>query len=321
MPSRRSLLALPALLLPRAVRAQDFPQRPIRLVIPFAPGGSSDIAARLVAPRLAALLGQNLLIENRGGAGGNIAAEAVARAPADGYTLFQGNIGILAVNPTLYRSLPVDMVADFAPVSHLMSVFYVLVTPPDRPWRSVQDLVAAAKARPEALSAGNSGIGSMGHLASVMFDHLAGVKTIPVPYRGGAPMANDVLAGKLDFAFSTVPTVLPAIEAGQLRALAVGTAQRTTLLPQLPTMAEAGVPGFEIPNWDGWLAPRGTPPAVIARLHAAMRDVLQQPELQQEYARRGMEPMPSSPEALRAEIVARIAQFAPIVRATGATPD
>lgn len=320
MIARRGLLA--ALALPAAARAQgEWPQRAIRIVIPFAPGGSSDIAARLVVPRLSALLGQNVVIENRGGAGGNIAAETVARAAPDGYTLFQGNIGTLAVNPSLYRTLPVDMERDFAPVSHLMSVFYVLVAPMDRPWHSVAQLIAAAKAQPETLSAGNSGVGSMGHLSSVLFDHLAGVKTVPVPYRGGGPLANDVLAGKIDFSFSTVPTVLSLIEAGRVRALAVATAARSALLPGVPTVMEAGVAGFEVPNWDGWLAPRGTPPAVIARLNAAMRQVLTEPEIIAEYNKRGMEPLPSDPATLGAEISQRIAQFAPIVRATGATPE
>ena len=320
MIARRALLA--SLALPAAARAQaEWPQRAIRIVIPFAAGGSSDIAARLVVPRLSALLGQNVVIENRGGAGGNIAAETVARAQPDGYTLFQGNIGILAVNPTLYRTLPVDMERDFAPISHLMSVFYVLVAPMDRPWHSVAQLIAAAKAQPETLSAGNSGVGSMGHLSSVLFDHLSGVKTVPVPYRGGGPLANDVLAGKIDFSFSTVPTVLPLIEAGRLRALAVATAERSALLPGVPTVAEAGVAGFEVPNWDGWLAPRGTPPAIIARLNAAMRQVLAEPEIVAEYNKRGMEPLPSDPATLAAEIHQRIAQFAPVVRATGATPE
>ena len=320
MIARRALLA--GLALPAMARAQgEWPQRAIRIVIPFAAGGSSDIAARLVVPRLSALLGQNVVIENRGGAGGNIAAETVARAQPDGYTLFQGNIGTLAVNPTLYRSLPVDMERDFAPISHLMSVFYVLVAPMDRPWHSVAQLIAAAKAQPETLSAGNSGVGSMGHLSSVLFDHLSGVKTVPVPYRGGGPLANDVLAGKIDFSFSTVPTVLPLIEAGRLRALAVATAARSALLPGVPTVAEAGVAGFEVPNWDGWLAPRGTPPGVIARLNAAMRQVLAEPEIVAEYNKRGMEPLPSDPATLGAEIRQRIAQFAPVVRATGATPE
>jgi tripartite-type tricarboxylate transporter receptor subunit TctC len=321
MPRRRALLAAP-LLLPALARAQDpWPSRPIRLIIPFAPGGSSDIAARIVAPRLTALLGQPLLIENRGGAGGNIAAELVVRAPADGYTLFQGNIGILAVNPTLYRNLAWNPVTDLVPISHLLSVFYVLVAPMDRPWDSVPKLLTAARARPEALSAGNSGIGSMGHLASVLLDHMAGLKTIPVPYRGGGPLANDVLAGKLDFSFSTAPTVLPLIEAGRLRALAVATATRSALLPAVPTVAEAGVPSFEVPNWDSWLAPRGTPPAVVARLNAAMWEVLSDPEVVREFNKRGMEAIPSTPDVLGAEIAQRVAQFAPIVKATGATPD
>jgi tripartite-type tricarboxylate transporter receptor subunit TctC len=322
---RHILLAAPVLAAPflatRVGAEESWPARSIRVIIPFAPGGSSDIAARIVSPRLSALLGQNILIENRGGAGGNIAAEAAARAAPDGYTLFQGNIGILAVNPTLYRSLTWDARTDFAPISHLLSVFYVLVAPMDRPWTSLTALIAAARARPETLSAGNSGVGSMGHLASVLFDHMAGAKTVPVPYRGGGPLANDVLAGKIDFSFSTVPTVLPLIEAGRVRAIAVATPQRSALLLEVPTVAEAGLPGFEVPNWDSWLAPRGTPAPVIARLNAAMRQVLTDPEVVREFAKRGMEAMPTSPEVLGAEIGQRIAQFAPIVRATGATPD
>jgi tripartite-type tricarboxylate transporter receptor subunit TctC len=202
-----------------------------------------------------------------------------------------------------------------------MSVFYVLVASMDRPWTSLATLIATARARPESLSAGNSGVGSMGHLASVLFDHMAGVKTVPVPYRGGGPLANDVLAGKIDFSFSTVPTVLPLIEAGRLRAIAVATSQRSALLPEVPTVAEAGLPGFEVPNWDSWLAPRGTPAPVIARLNAAMRQVLTDPDVAREFAKRGMETMPTSPEVLGAEISQRITQFALIVRAAGATPD
>jgi tripartite-type tricarboxylate transporter receptor subunit TctC len=301
--------------------AQGWPSRPIRVVIPFAPGGSSDIAARLVAPRLGALLGQPVQIENRGGAGGNIAAEAVARAAPDGHSVFQGNIGTLAVNPALYRALSYDVRVDFAPVSHLMSVFYVLVSPLDRPWRDLAGLLAAGRAQPEALSAGNSGVGSMGHLASFMFDQAVGMRSVPVPYRGGGPLANDLLAGKLDYSFSTVPTVLSLIEAGQIRAIAVATPTRSPLLPQVPTLAESGLPGFEVPNWDSWLLPRGTPEPVVARLAAAMGQVLREPEIIAAFRARGMEPMPTDPARLGAEILERIAQFAPVVRATGASAE
>jgi len=300
--------------------AQDWPSRPLRIVIPFAAGGSSDIAARLVAPRLSAVLGQQVVIENRGGGGGNIAAEAVARAAPDGHTIFQGNMGILAVNPTLYPTLPFDVERSFQPISHLMSVANILTIPAERPWRSVADLRAALLARPEAVRAGNSGPGSIGHLAVVLFDHLAGTRSVHVPYRGGGPMATDLIAGHLDYGFATTPTVLAAIEAGRLRALAIGTGTRSPLLPDLATVAESGLAGFEVSNWDSWLFPAGVTPAITERMASAMRQVLNDPQLRAEYARRGLEAYASSPTELAASIRAETTRWAPMVRASGATP-
>lgn len=320
MIARRTTL-LAGLALPALARAQDWPSRPIRVVLPFAAGGSSDVAARLLAPRLSALLGQQIVIENRGGGGGNIAAELVARSAPDGYTLFQGNMGVMAVNPTLYRALTWDPVRSFAPVSHIMAVANILVCPAERPWRSVADLRAALLAAPETIRAGNSGPGSIGHLAVVLFDHLAGTKSIHVPYRGGGPMATDLIAGHLDYGFATTPTVQSAIEAGRLRALAIGTGARSPLFPDLPTVAEAGLTGFEVNNWDSWLFPHGTPEPVVSRMAAAMRQALTEPELRAEYARRGLEAFPSSPAELAAAIQAETAKWAPIVRASGATPE
>lgn len=305
-----------------AARAQEaWPTRSIRIVVPFAPGGSSDIAARLLAPRLGDLLGQTVVVENRGGGGGNLAAEYVARATPDGHTLLQANIGLLTVNPSLHRSLPFDVTTDFAPVSLLFSVSYALVTPNDRPWRSVTELVAAARAAPATLSCGSSGVGSMNHLASALFDHMTGTRSVHVPYRGGGPMANDVLSGKLDYAFSTLPTVLPQIEAGRVRALAMATSTRSALLPEVPTVAEAGVPGFDVPNWDSLVAPRATPPAVLARLNGVVRRALADPDVVRELGRRGMAPEGGAPEALAREIAVQTARWAPIVRATGAVND
>lgn len=319
IPRRTALLA--GLALPAVARAQDWPARPIRVVLPFAAGGSSDVAARLLAPRLSALLGQQIVVENRGGGGGNIAAELVARAAPDGYTLFQGNMGVLAVNPTLYRSLAWDPVNSFRPVSHIMAVANILVCPAERPWRSVADLRAALLAAPDTIRAGNSGPGSIGHLAVVLFDHLAGTKSVHVPYRGGGPMATDLIAGHLDYGFATTPTVQSAIEAGRLRALAIGTGTRSPLFPDLPTVAEAGLAGFEVSNWDSWLFPAGTPDAVVQRMAAAMRQALTAPELRTEYARRGLEAFASSPAELAAAIQAETLRWAPMVRASGATPE
>lgn len=317
----RRTAILAGLALPALARAQDWPARPIRVVLPFAAGGSSDVAARLLAPRVSALLGQQIVVENRGGGGGNIAAEAVARATPDGYTLFQGNMGVLAVNPTLYRSLSWDPVRSFAPVSHIMAVANLLVVPAERPWRSVADLRAALLAAPETIRAGNSGPGSIGHLATVLFDHLAGTKSVHVPYRGGGPLATDLIAGHLDYGFATTPTVQAAIEGGRLRALAIATATRSPLFPNLPTVAEAGLAGFAVSNWDSWLFPHGTPEPVVTRMAAAMRQALTSPELQAEYARRGLEAYASSPAELAAAIQEETGKWAPIVRASGATPE
>ncbi len=316
---RTALLA--GLALPAVARAQDWPTRPIRVVLPFAAGGSSDVAARLLAPRLSALLGQQIVIENRGGGGGNIAADLVARAAPDGYTIFQGNMGVLAVNPTLYRSLTWDPVNSFRPISHIMSVANILVCPAERPWHSVADLRAALLAAPDTVRAGNSGPGSIGHLAVVLFDHLAGTKSIHVPYRGGGPMATDLIAGHLDYGFATTPTVQSAIEAGRLRALAIGTGTRSPLFPELPTVAEAGLAGYEVSNWDSWLFPHGAPDPMVQRMAAAMHQALTEPELQAEYARRGLEAFASSPTELAAAIQAETVRWAPMVRASGATPE
>lgn len=321
MSTRRTAL-LAALALPAVAPAlaQGWPSRPIRVVLPFAPGGSSDIAARLIAPRLSALLGQQVVIENRGGGGGNIAAELVARAAPDGHTIFQGNVGGLCVNPTLYGTLPFDVERDFQPIGHINSVANVLCSPPDRPWRNLAELRAAMRAAPDGLRAGNSGPGSIGHLAVVLLDHMLGTRSVHVPYRGGGPMSVDLIAGHLDYAFATMPTVLSAVQAARLRPLAAATATRSALLPDLPTVAEAGLPGFEVTNWDAWLFPRGVAPEITARMVAALRQVLENAELQAEFTRRGMEIMLTSPEELAATIRADTQRWAPMVRASGATP-
>jgi tripartite-type tricarboxylate transporter receptor subunit TctC len=310
-----ALAALPAM--PGALRAQDagFPSRSIRLLVGFAPGGATDGAARAIAPRLSELLGQQVVVENRGGAGGNIATEAAVRAAPDGYTLLLGTIGPLIVNPIMERSLPYDPLRDLAPVSTLVEAYGVLVVPASRPWRTVADLVAEAKRRPGALNWGYSGVGTSGHLSGLLLDRVAGIDTQGISYRGGAPLMTDLIAGRLDYAFSTAPTALPNVENGRLRALAVPTPQRVRALPNVPTIAETGVPGYEVFSSYGLLAPRGTPPAVIARIAAAVRLALETPEVITALARQGLEAQPGTPEGYGAFLRAEVEKWGPLIRA------
>jgi tripartite-type tricarboxylate transporter receptor subunit TctC len=325
MPTRRAIMAALAALpaMPSGLRAQDaaFPTRTIRLLVGFAPGGATDGAARAVAPRLSELLGQQVVVENRGGAGGNIATEAAVRAPADGYTLLLGTIGPLIVNPIMDRNLPYDPLRDLAPVSTLVEAYGVLVVPAGRPWRTVADLVAEAKRRPGALNWGYSGVGTSGHLSGLLLDRVAEIDTQGVSYRGGAPLMTDLIAGRLDYAFSTAPTALPNVENGRLRALAVPTPRRVRALPEVPTIAETGVPGYEVFSSYGLLAPRGTPPAVIERIAAAVRVALDTPEVIAALARQGLEAQPGTPEEYAAFLRAEVDKWAPLIRANNLRPD
>ena len=321
MPQRRTLAL--ALLAPAAARAQGnaYPDRTIRLVVGFAPGGSTDAAARILAPKLGEILGQAVVVENRPGAGGNVATELVARAAADGHTLLLGTVGPLTVNPVIYPSLGFDPARDLVPVSVLVDAFNVLVVPAARPWRAASELVAAARARPGGLSWGYSGVGTSGHLAGLLLDRRAGIETVGVPYRGGGPLMTDLVAGRLDYSFATAPTALPQVEGGQLRALAVPTARRSRLLPEVPTVAETGVPGYDVSNSYGLLAPRGTPPAVVAAASAAVGRALAVPEVAAALARQGLEAQPSSPEQFAALLRAESARWRPIVESSGMRPE
>ena len=326
MLTRRSLAALlpagVAAAMPDPARAQgsDYPNRPVRVIVGFAAGGGTDLTTRTMQPRLQQALGQSLVIDNRPGAGGNLATELAVRAPADGYTLLMGTIAALAINPTIYRNLPFDPQADLTPISLTGSILNVLVVPSDRPWRNVAELIADAKARPDTITYGSSGVGGAGHLAGALLDQMAGIKTVHVPYRGGGPLMTDLVGGKVDYAFSTAPTAVPQIEAGKLRALAVPTPQRSALLPEVPTVAES-LPGYEVANWYALVGPRGLARPVVDRLNAAMRATLADADVVAHMARHGVEPQPSSPEDLARFIREETAKWAPIVRATGATSD
>jgi tripartite-type tricarboxylate transporter receptor subunit TctC len=322
MMNRRHLIAgLPALLAAPALRAQPaFPTRTIRLLVGFAPGGTTDVAARLLAPRLQAALGQSVVVENRPGAGGNIATEAAVRSPADGHTLLLGTIGGLAVNPTLYGNLPFDPQNDLTAITRVAMIVNVLAVPADRPWRSVADVVAAS--RGTSLTFGTSGVGGAGHLAGEQFNAIAGVRNTHVPYRGGGPLIADLITGKMDIAFTPFSGARPHAESGRVRMLAVTTAARSPLAPELPPMAETpGLAGFDMADWSTLMAPRGLPAPIVATLNRAATAALAEPEVVQALAQRGIQATPSSPEDCAAFIRSETAKWAPVVRASGATPD
>jgi tripartite-type tricarboxylate transporter receptor subunit TctC len=325
MIQRRLLLGTLAapLFAPALARAQTpawTPDRPLRLLIGFPPGGASDAAVRIIQPRLSALLGQTVVVDNRAGAGGNLAAEAAARSAPDGTTLVSANIGTLAVNPALVRQMPFHPVNDLAPLSLIFNATNVLVVPSSRPWRSVAELVAAAKARPDTITYGTGGVGSPGHLCGILVDKLAGTRTVSVPYRGGGPQMLGLVAGEHDFSFSPMGTVTSHIAAGTIRALGVSTRARAPELPDVPTMIEAGLADYEVLNWDGILVPRATPAPIRQRLGDVIRQVLAEPEIVADFARRGLTPRPTSEAAFAAQLAADSETWQGLIRAAGIEP-
>ncbi len=296
------------------------PDKPIKLVVPFAAGGSTDITARLLAQALSDRLGQPMVIENRPGAGGNIAAEAVARATPDGYTLFMATSGIIGANKALYRSLPFDPVRDFAPISQVAFVPNMLVVGPSMPARTIAELIERVKARPGEVTYGSAGIGTSQHMAGALLAQRAGLNMIHVPYRGGAPANTDLVSGKIDFIMSPLVEVLPQIRAGTLRPLGVTTRNRSPLFPEVPTIAET-MPGFEIALWSGLMAPAGTPAAALQRLALETAAVLRTDALKAKLAEQGSEPVGSNPDQFATFIHAEIPKWTEIVRLSGATAD
>lgn len=304
----------------RSPAAQWAPTRPIRIVVGFSAGGGTDITTRALAGRLQASLGQPIVVENRPGASGNLASEMVLRAAPDGHTLLMGTIAALAINPTLFRNLGFDPRVDFAPISVAGDILNVFVCAPDKPFADFEALLAAARARPETLSNGHSGVGGTGHLAGALLDAMAGIRTIQVSYRGGGALIADIISGKVDFSCATASTTLPHIESGRLRALATPTPTRSPLLPSTPAVAEA-LPGYAVANWNALVGPRGLAPEVVSRLNAAMREALADPEVAANLRRHGVEPTPSSPEGLARFIREETEKWAPVVRASGASVD
>lgn len=322
MMQRRRLLFAPMVLsmgqVPRTALAQgggvSFPDRPIRLIVPYPPGGSTDPVARLLAGEMQPRLGQPMVVDNRSGAAGSIGTEFVARAPADGHTLLFHTTAI-ATDPSLKRNLSYDVEKDFAPVSLLATGAYLLVANPRLPARDLRGLVDHAKTNPGRLLYGSAGIGSSGHLIGEMFARRAGIQMTHVPYRGGGPSITALLANEIQLVFDTVQTSRPLVAEGQLKGLAVTTAERSTLLPDVPTVAEVVLPGFEVAYWHGILAPAATPTASVNRLSASFREVLQQPAAKERLTAMGLTPVGSTPDAFRTQLLADIASWRDVIRA------
>jgi tripartite-type tricarboxylate transporter receptor subunit TctC len=315
------LLALVASTAPASVNAQSYPSRVVRLVVPFPPGGPLDISGRLLAQKLSEAWGQSVVVENRPGAGGNIGADLVAKSAPDGYTIVMGALSTHAVNPSLYPKMPYDAVKDFAPITLLATTPNVLVVNPSLPVNSVKDLIAYAKANPGKLSFGSGSNGSAGHLAGELFKVDTGTDIVHIPYKGGAPATQALLAGDVQFMFDNLANATPQIKAGKLKALAVTTADRSKLAPDLPTMAEAGVAGFDISTWFGLLAPAGTPKDVVAKWNADVTRILNSPEMRERLTLLGAEAAPTTPEQFAAFIQRELAKYARIVKASGAKVD
>ena len=275
----------------------DYPNRPITYVVPYPPGGAADVFARQLAGELSKRLGQPVVVENRAGANGNIGSASVVKAPADGYTLLLGTASTVAINPHLYgKNMPYDPLKDLQPVSGTHSMANVLVVNTATPYKSVQDVVAAAKAKPGALAYASAGNGNTMHLAGEQFRMQAGIDLLHVPYKGGPPAMNDVLAGQVPMMFNNLPAVLPMVRAGKLRALAVATAKRSPLIPEVPTMEEAGLKGYVSTVWNGVYVRAGTPRPIVDRLNREIVAVLQSPAMRQSLEEQGYDVIPSSPE-------------------------
>lgn len=316
-------LACPLMFAPAAVQAQatDYPSKPIRLIVPFPPGGGGDTLARLVMTRVGRELGQPVVMENMPGAGGNVGAAAAARAPADGYTLLYGTNGTHAINHALYKSPGFDPRRDFEPVSRFTRIAAIVAVRPGLPVNSMGDLLQLARSQPGKLTFASAGNGTTSHLAGEILRAQANIDTLHVPYKGGAPAMTDLLGGRVDFMTDVVPNTGPQVRSGRLRGLAVSTAQRVESFPELPTIAESGVPGFDVSAWDGLWAPARTARPIIDKLNAAVRKALADPELRAALVSRASEPAPTSPEELGRFVASEMERWGSAVKRSGAQVD
>ena len=312
-----ALLAFVSLFfVPSYVQAQAYPDKPIKLIVPWPPGGGADVVSRLLSKAVGDDLGTQIIIDNRGGAAGNIGATAAARSAPDGYTVVFAYSGTHSINRHLYKTMPFEE-SDFAPIVFLASVPQLLTVRVDSPYKSVADVIAAAKANPGKLTYGSSGNGAINHMAGQLFADMAGIKLQHVPYKGGAPATNAILSGEIDLIFGEPAPLLPHVRSGKLRALAVTSAKRSPSVPDLPTIAEVAVPGYEVTSWNGFLAPAGTPDAAIKRLNGSFNKVLADPAMRERLIQMGYEPVGGAPELFSKHIAEETKKWGPVIKASG----
>jgi tripartite-type tricarboxylate transporter receptor subunit TctC len=297
-----------------------YPAKPIRWIVPWPPGGGADVLSRMLSPKLSEALGQQIIIDNRGGAAGNIGAELAAKSPPDGYTIVFAYSGTHSVNPSIYARMPFRE-TDFTPIIWLATVPQVLVVHPSLPIRNIRDLVALAKSKPGELTYGSSGSGAINHLAGELFNHMAGTKIIHVPYKGGGPAAVALISGEITTIFGEPASFVQFIKSGKARAVAVTSARRSLFLPELPTIAESGLPGYEVTSWNGMLAPAGTPAEIVRRLNAEYNKIILEPEMRKRMVANGYEPVGGAPEKFGELIRSETAKWAPVVKRAGIKVD
>ncbi len=312
---------LAAIVMPGPAHAQTYPQKPVRIVVGVPAGGTTDVVARLVGQKLGEQMGQQVVIDNRGGAGGNIGAELVARSAPDGYTLFLATIGTMAINPSLYSRMPFDTLRDFAAISQLTSMPQLLVVHPSVPVKNVKELIAYAKRRPGQLTFASGGSGTAIHLAGELFKTMAGVDMVHIAYKGSSPAMTDLIGGQVSLMFDQILTSLPHVQSGRLRGLAVTTEKRSPAVPQIPTIAEAALPGYAVTTWHGLLAPAGTPRDVVNRLSSEAAKALQNPDVREKFASQGVDPISSTPEQFAALMKSELDKWRRVIAASGTKID
>jgi tripartite-type tricarboxylate transporter receptor subunit TctC len=316
-----TIVALALAAFASAANAQAWPSKPIKWIVPFAPGGTTDILARTISEKLSQALGQPVIIENKPGAGGGVGAEFTAKAPADGYTIMGGTISTHAINASLYKSLPYDPIKDFAPITLIARVPNMLVVNPDVPAKNVAELIALMKANPAKYTFASSGNGTSQHLSGELFKAMAGVDMQHIPYKGSPPALQDVVAGQVTMTFDNITTAWPLAKAGKLRALAVTTAKRSSIAPDVPTLAESGLAGYEVGSWQGAFAPAGTPPEIVKRLNAEMVKIINSPDVREKLVGLGAEPVANTPEEFGALVKTEVVKWADVVKKSGARVD
>ncbi|WP_455555346.1 Bug family tripartite tricarboxylate transporter substrate binding protein [Comamonas sp.] len=301
-----------------ALAQDDYPSKPITMIVPFSAGGTTDILARIVGQALTVEMGQSVIIENKPGAGGNIGAQQAARAKADGYTVFMGTVGTHAINQSLYKKLPYDPIKDFAPLSRVATVPNLLVAHPSRPYKTVQEMIAYAKAHPGDVTYGSPGSGASPHVSGALFQSMTGAELTHIPYKGSAPAVSDLLGNQIAVMFDNMPSAIQHVRSGKLRPIAVTTAKRSPELPDVPTIAEAGVPGYEATSWFGLWAPANTPAPVLDKLYASLAKVLKDPAVVKKIADQGGDVVIDTPAEFEAFIKAEAAKWGKVVKESGA---